>query len=72
MVGGTLQHRLTSSLTKGRVLAKTGTIVGTNALSGYVRGQSGKWYIFSIMSHFNKSSKVRAIDNVVTTMAREL
>ena len=72
MVGGTLQHRLTSSLTKGRVLAKTGTIVGTNALSGYVRGQSGKWYIFSIMSHFNKSSKVWAIDNVVTTMAREL
>lgn len=65
--GGTLRYRLTSI--PNRVMAKTGTHTGVNALSGYVRGKSGKWYAFSVVT---KNGSVARIDRVVLEMYRQL
>ena len=49
---GTLKNRYTK-LKQPYIYAKTGTLSNNYNLSGYIRGQSGKWYIFSYMhNHF--------------------
>ncbi|WP_107950375.1 D-alanyl-D-alanine carboxypeptidase/D-alanyl-D-alanine-endopeptidase [Lysinibacillus parviboronicapiens] len=68
LVGATLENRL-----KGySVSAKTGYISGTYALSGYVQGKSGKWYIFSILTQANKTSAIVTIDEIVKQIANEM
>ncbi|MFJ7646733.1 D-alanyl-D-alanine carboxypeptidase/D-alanyl-D-alanine-endopeptidase [Lysinibacillus sp. NPDC097279] len=68
LVGATLENRL-----KGySVSAKTGYITGTYALSGYVQGKSGKWYIFSILTQANKGSAISTIDEIVKQVANEM
>jgi len=53
-VDGTLKRRMGDRLLKGRVLAKTGWIRGTSALSGYLR--AGKREIaFSILVSYPPS-----------------
>jgi serine-type D-Ala-D-Ala carboxypeptidase/endopeptidase (penicillin-binding protein 4) len=44
-----LHARLTLPPYRGNVFAKTGTIEGVSALSGYARALSGKLYAFSIL-----------------------
>lgn len=46
---GSLAHRMTALPLKGNVVAKTGSALGTSALSGYIKAKSGKVYIFSFM-----------------------
>ncbi|MGB6975712.1 MAG: D-alanyl-D-alanine carboxypeptidase/D-alanyl-D-alanine-endopeptidase [Terracidiphilus sp.] len=46
---GTLIHRFLQSPLKGRVWAKTGTLNETSALSGYLKTDSGKTLVFSIL-----------------------
>ena len=65
--GGTMRYRLASI--PNRVMAKTGTHTGVNALSGYIRGKSGKWYTFSVVT---KNGSVAKIDRVVLEMYRQL
>lgn len=48
-VDGTLQSRLTGPVTKGNVRAKTGTLRGVSALSGYLTTASGEALAFSIL-----------------------
>ncbi|WP_235801875.1 D-alanyl-D-alanine carboxypeptidase/D-alanyl-D-alanine endopeptidase [Ureibacillus manganicus] len=48
-VGGTLRERFTESEYENRIFAKTGYIWEVFCLSGYVVGDSGKEYIFSIL-----------------------
>lgn len=48
-VDGTLQTRLTGPLTKGNVRAKTGTLRGVSALSGYLTTASREAIAFSII-----------------------
>ncbi|MBC6462876.1 D-alanyl-D-alanine carboxypeptidase/D-alanyl-D-alanine-endopeptidase [Actinomadura sp. HBU206391] len=48
-VGGTLAARMTNTAAAGNVRAKTGTLTGATALSGYVRDPAGRRLIFSIM-----------------------
>ncbi|QDQ02764.1 D-alanyl-D-alanine carboxypeptidase/D-alanyl-D-alanine-endopeptidase [Lysinibacillus fusiformis] len=68
LVGATLENRL-----KGySVSAKTGYISGSYALSGYVQGKSGKWYIFSILTQANKTSAIATIDEIVKQIANEM
>ncbi len=52
-VDGTLRNRMTTGKAYKRVFAKTGTISGVSALSGYVTGQSGNDYSFSILMQIN-------------------
>jgi len=46
---GTLQHRLCGRWTTGRVFAKTGTLTGITALSGFTTTRSGRAVVFSVL-----------------------
>ncbi len=71
---GTLDYRFRSPATRGRVLAKTGTLTGASALSGYLETASGRTLAFSIMLN-NYNTKARParqfIDAVVTELLKE-
>lgn len=67
LVGGTLKSRFTSSPLRYNVVAKTGYITNTYALSGYVKAKSGKTYAFSIMTAQAKSA-INNIDRFVSTI----
>ncbi|MFI0479762.1 D-alanyl-D-alanine carboxypeptidase/D-alanyl-D-alanine-endopeptidase [Actinomadura sp. 9N215] len=47
LVGGTLAKRMRGTAAAGNVHAKTGTLTGVTALSGYVRSPDGRTLIFS-------------------------
>ncbi|HEY3123240.1 MAG TPA: D-alanyl-D-alanine carboxypeptidase/D-alanyl-D-alanine-endopeptidase, partial [Thermoanaerobaculia bacterium] len=46
---GTLRHRMKDPLTRGQVLAKTGSIERVSTLAGYARARSGRNYVFTIL-----------------------
>jgi D-alanyl-D-alanine carboxypeptidase/D-alanyl-D-alanine-endopeptidase (penicillin-binding protein 4) len=48
-IDGTLAERMKGSYTENNVRAKTGTLTGISALSGYLTSQSGHQIAFSIM-----------------------
>jgi D-alanyl-D-alanine carboxypeptidase/D-alanyl-D-alanine-endopeptidase (penicillin-binding protein 4) len=48
-VDGTLDDRFRGSDLRGRVFGKSGFINNVSSLSGYWRGQDGRWYAFSIL-----------------------
>jgi len=48
-VDGTLKSRMKGTPAAGNVHAKTGTLGGVRALSGYVTGRSGTLYAFSLL-----------------------
>lgn len=53
-VGGTdgsLQHRFRGTILEGKIFAKTGTLKGTNALSGYMTAASGQMLVFSVIAN---------------------
>ncbi len=50
-----LHRRLTAPPYRGNVFAKTGTIEGVSALSGYAKAVSGKVYAFSVLLNRSRS-----------------
>ena len=46
---GSLAERMKSKEMQGKVVAKTGSALGTSALSGYFTANNGKQYLFSLM-----------------------
>ena len=46
---GTLRHRMRDPITRGQVLAKTGSIERVSTLAGYARARSGRNYVFAIL-----------------------
>lgn len=52
---GTLKSRMRDL--DGRVFAKTGTIRGVSALSGYVQGSDGRMYAFSVLCNDTHKTK---------------
>lgn len=71
LIGGTLKSRLASSGLQNRIFAKTGYIPNVYTLSGYMKGQSGKQYIFSILLE-NKSSGTVYIDRTMAALVKNL
>lgn len=69
MVGGTLRHRMNGTRAAGNAWAKTGTLTGVTALSGYVRGRDGRLYVFSMLSQYTGSSPRPVEDELVVTLA---
>ena len=65
LVGGSLRTRFTPAAYQYRVAAKTGHITGVYTLSGYVKANSGKTYIFSIMTENKQTAIITGIDAVV-------
>ncbi|MCP9496400.1 MAG: D-alanyl-D-alanine carboxypeptidase/D-alanyl-D-alanine-endopeptidase [Pyrinomonadaceae bacterium MAG19_C2-C3] len=67
---GTLRGRMGD--TEGRVVAKTGALAQTNALSGYATSADGELLIFSIFCNdeTGASRTTGTIDRIVTLLAR--
>ena len=69
---GTLVDRMRSGPARGRCHAKTGTISGVSALSGYCRARGGDMYVFSIlMNGVNVYGARRLQDRMAQAMARQ-
>ncbi len=71
---GSLRSRLTDSLTRGQVEAKTGTLNGVSTLAGYARAASGKTYAFAILLNDSWLGEGRAHgyqDRLVRTLIRK-
>jgi serine-type D-Ala-D-Ala carboxypeptidase/endopeptidase (penicillin-binding protein 4) len=74
-VDGTIHSRFQNSPVKGRVQAKTGTLNGTNALSGYLTADSGKTVVFSIIVNGHRpgsNEELHAMDRIVEAIAASL
>ena len=61
-VDGTLKNRLTGAAVKGNVHAKTGTISGISAISGYLRTVDGEMLAFSLITNNYASGRSIAED----------
>jgi D-alanyl-D-alanine carboxypeptidase/D-alanyl-D-alanine-endopeptidase (penicillin-binding protein 4) len=48
---GTLQHRMTRTAARGQCRAKTGTLIGVSALSGYCFDRAGHTIVFSLIEN---------------------
>lgn len=69
MVGGTLRYRMNGTRAENNAWAKTGSLTGVTALSGYVKGRDGHLYVFSMLSNYTESSPRPVEDKLVVTLA---
>jgi serine-type D-Ala-D-Ala carboxypeptidase/endopeptidase (penicillin-binding protein 4) len=66
-VDGTLENRFANSPLKGKMWAKTGTLVEVNALSGYLTAASGRTLAFSILINGRRpgsDAEAHAVDSI--------
>jgi D-alanyl-D-alanine carboxypeptidase/D-alanyl-D-alanine-endopeptidase (penicillin-binding protein 4) len=73
-VDGSLSDRLNSPRLQNRVVAKTGSLGGVKALSGYATSDTGQVVVFSILSNnFNLPAKrvTDAIDQIVQAIVED-
>src|SRR5699024_4303301 len=71
LIGGTLRNRMTDDSTKGNVKAKTGSLTGVSALSGYVTSKDGEELTFSLIFNHYVGGSVTAIEDVIATVLAE-
>jgi D-alanyl-D-alanine carboxypeptidase/D-alanyl-D-alanine-endopeptidase (penicillin-binding protein 4) len=64
----TLRKRLRESKFDGHVFAKTGTLHDTSSLAGYVRGQSGRTYVFVVLCEGENGRAHELQDDVVEAL----
>ncbi|HEV2856552.1 MAG TPA: D-alanyl-D-alanine carboxypeptidase/D-alanyl-D-alanine-endopeptidase [Thermoanaerobaculia bacterium] len=62
------KRRLAAPPYRGNVLAKTGTLNGVSALSGYAKALSGKSYAFSILINKSRGDAHGAQDRIVMAL----
>ena len=72
-VDGTLAKRFRDTPLQGRLFAKTGTLNGTNAISGYMTAASGRTLIFSAYANDRPEGVVatKVIDEALALIAAE-
>jgi D-alanyl-D-alanine carboxypeptidase/D-alanyl-D-alanine-endopeptidase (penicillin-binding protein 4) len=56
---------------KGRVRAKTGTIAGVSALSGYAEAESGETFVFSVLVNGWKDGSPKSFEDRVGVLLAE-
>lgn len=69
---GTLRYRLSKDGMAGKVMAKTGTLTGVTALSGYITPGDGRVVAFSVLvnNHASSSTPIRrVVDEIVMVLA---
>ena len=67
--GGTLRHRMNGTRAAGNAHAKTGSLTGVTALSGYVTGRDGRRYAFSMLSTYAGATPRPVENEVVVALA---
>ncbi|TMR07437.1 D-alanyl-D-alanine carboxypeptidase/D-alanyl-D-alanine-endopeptidase [Actinomadura soli] len=65
LVGGTLARRMAGTAAEGNVHAKTGTLTGVTALSGYVRDPGGRTLVFSVVFNGYAGSAPKDIEDEI-------
>lgn len=69
MVGGTMRSRLVGTKAAKNAHAKTGSLTGVTALSGYVTGADQRFYAFSMISNYGSVSPRPVENTLVATLA---
>ena len=68
---GTLQHRMQGTAAEGHAFLKTGTLLDTRALAGYVQAASGRMYAVALMvNHPDAARATPALDSVIEWIAK--
>ena len=65
LVGGTLRHRMAGTPAAGNVHAKTGSMTGVSAISGYVTDAAGDPLVFSMISNNFVEGGISALEDAV-------
>ncbi|MFB4308474.1 D-alanyl-D-alanine carboxypeptidase/D-alanyl-D-alanine-endopeptidase [Actinomadura sp. GTD37] len=65
MAGGTLASRMRGTPAAGNVHAKTGTLTGATALSGYVTDPSGRPLVFSVILNGYRGGAPKDIEDAI-------
>lgn len=65
MVGGTLRSRMAGTPAAGNVHAKTGSLTGASALSGYVDDADGRRLVFSVVLNDYLSGKPSDLEDAI-------
>lgn len=65
MVGGTLRHRMIGTPAANNLRAKTGSMTGVSALSGYVTAANGEKLVFSMVENNFLPDSVTSIEDAV-------
>lgn len=72
-ISGTLKHRLRHTFAEGTVMAKTGTLRGVKALSGYINHSEYGVVVFSIITNQSNNQSnnhvIKAIDEIVLQLS---
>ncbi len=71
---GSLARRFRGTPLEGRIFAKTGTVQGVNALSGFMEGASGEMLVFSIIANdrpVDSDPVMAAMDAMLLRIAAE-
>jgi serine-type D-Ala-D-Ala carboxypeptidase/endopeptidase (penicillin-binding protein 4) len=70
-VDGTLAHRMTSGKATGAAFLKTGTLLDTRALAGYVRATSGRIHaVAALVNHPEAQRATPSLDALIEWIAR--
>ncbi|MEU4622637.1 D-alanyl-D-alanine carboxypeptidase/D-alanyl-D-alanine-endopeptidase [Actinoplanes sp. NPDC023801] len=69
MVGGTLRDRMRDTPAAGNVRAKTGTLTGVNALSGYVTDAGGRQLVFALIVNGSLTGTAAVLDEAAVMLA---
>jgi len=68
---GTLQHRMQGTAAEGHAFLKTGTLLDTRALAGYVQAASGRMYAVAMMvNHPDAARATPALDRIIEWIAK--